>query len=127
MRNKYLIKLKLLLFSILSFGPLISQEVNLDSLVFKTGETITYKIYYNWEFVWIPAGEVQFRVTEREDHFEFIAEGRSYPSYDSFFKVRDDYISRVGKADLIPMTLEGQFLRGNTKDMIVFHSWSKGE
>lgn len=68
----------------------------------KPGEEICYKIYYNWNFVWIPAGEVIFSVKENERRFLFDVNAYSYPSYDSFFKVRDRYYSEVDKHDLLP-------------------------
>lgn len=79
-----------------------SQEDHSSYRAFNDQEEIVYRVYYNWRFVWIPAGEVKFRVKENDEYFEFVVEGRSYPSYDSFFKVRDDYVSRADKESLFP-------------------------
>ncbi len=73
-----------------------------ENQAFKDGETITYKLYYNWNFVWLSAGEVQFKVKELDDQFHFSAMGTTYKSYEWFFKVRDYYESYVDKKTLLP-------------------------
>lgn len=73
-----------------------------ENQAFKDGETITYKLYYNWNFVWLSAGEVQFKVKELDDQFHFSAVGTTYKSYEWFFKVRDYYESYVDKKTLLP-------------------------
>jgi hypothetical protein len=72
--------------------------------------------------VWIPAGEVKFSVKENQDYYEYFAEGKTYSSYDNFFKVRDYYYSRVKKSTLYPENFvrnieEGKYFR---YDSIVF-------
>ena len=37
---------------------------------FIDGETLVYKLYYNWKLVWIPAGEVKFTVREGQEYYE---------------------------------------------------------
>jgi hypothetical protein len=69
---------------------------------FRDGETLVYKIYYNWNVVWIPAGEVQFKIKENKDNFEITALGQTYKSYNSFFKVNDYYYSKFDKHSLLP-------------------------
>jgi len=76
-------------------------------------EKVTYQMYYNWNFVWVPAGEVVFEVKESNDHYEFKAEGKSLSSYDWFFKVHDIYESRVRKSDLKPVWSRRQVAEGN--------------
>lgn len=97
---------------LLCFG-LKSQDTHIKELSFQDQEQITYKIYYNWKFIWIPAGEVVFKVNEKDDHFEFSVTGYSYESYDSFFKVRDHYLSRTSKEDLLPVNFRRNILEGN--------------
>lgn len=69
---------------------------------FGAGEEITYKIYYNWNFVWLSAGEVSFRINETGQEYHFSAVGRTYPSYEWFFKVRDRFDAYVDKSTLLP-------------------------
>lgn len=70
---------------------------------FQHGETITYKLYYNWNFVWLAAGEVTFRVREKEGQYHLSAYGSTYKSYEWFYKVRDKYDTYVDKNTLLPV------------------------
>jgi hypothetical protein len=73
-----------------------------SNICFQDGEELTYKLYYNLNFVWVPAGEATFRVAESGNQFKFSAIGKSYGSYDWFFKVRDYYYTDADKATLLP-------------------------
>jgi hypothetical protein len=71
--------------------------------VFQAGESITYEISYNWGPIWVDAGLVTFS-TEREQYlgrevYHFTSTGKTYSSYDLFFKVRDYYDSWVDTSD----------------------------
>jgi Protein of unknown function (DUF3108) len=63
--------------------------------VFQAEEILTYAVYYNWNFIWIPAGEVIFKVTDKGNQYHLSAKGRTYSSYEWFFKVRDNYDTYV--------------------------------
>jgi hypothetical protein len=70
---------------------------------FLAGEELTYKVYYNWNFIWLPAGEMTFRVLDEDDQYHFQVVGETYESYDWFFKVRDYYDTWVQKDNLLPI------------------------
>ncbi len=69
---------------------------------FAGGEKINYKIYYNLNFIWIPAAEVIFEVKDLGDQFYIKTEGKTLKSYDWFFKVRDTYEVTLDKETLLP-------------------------
>jgi hypothetical protein len=71
---------------------------------FKAGEELTYKAYYNWNFVWIAAGEITFKVIDQGDKYYINAKGRTYNSYDIFFKVRDEFKVWIDKETMLPTT-----------------------
>lgn len=75
---------------------------HIKNTAFKGGEELIYKVYYNLNFVWIPAGEVAFRVKDLGSKYYITARGRSYKSYDWFFKVRDNYEVYIDKNTLLP-------------------------
>lgn len=79
-----------------------STYCNLENSSFKAGEKLVYKAYYNWQFVWVPAGEAVFQVKENKDHYEIVVTGKTYPTYDYLFKVRDYYYSKIDKKTLLP-------------------------
>lgn len=92
---------------------LYAQDTPISEVAFQDGERVVYKVYYNWKFVWVPAGEVTFTSIEKDDHYELTVDGISYESYDSFFKVRDHYVSRVSKENLIPINFRRDILEGH--------------
>lgn len=106
--SKYLYIISFIFLAILSKG-----QEPIAGYPFSDGEEIKYTIYYNWKFVWVPAGEVKFTVREEADHIRFDVTGRSFSSYDSFFKVRDYYTSIVDKETLLPIEFKRDILEGN--------------
>jgi Protein of unknown function (DUF3108) len=71
---------------------------------FQAGEELVYKIYYNLNFVWIPAGEATFKVEDEGNRYHFSATGVTYDSYEWFYKVRDYFHSYTDKQTLLPQT-----------------------
>ena len=69
---------------------------------FQSGEELVYKIFYNLNFVWIPAGEVTFKIDDIGAQYHLNATGRTYNSYEWFFKVRDNYDTYVDKNSMLP-------------------------
>ncbi len=69
---------------------------------FRAGEEIVYKLYYNWNFVWLAAGEVTFKVHDLPNQYRVTVRGRTYPSYEWFYKVTDNYESYLDKETLLP-------------------------
>lgn len=81
---------------------LIPDVCNTNNNAFQAGEKIVYKLYYNWNFVWLSAGEVTFTVNDTGESYHIAARGRTYSSYEWFFKVRDNYSSYLDKETLLP-------------------------
>jgi hypothetical protein len=80
---------------------------------FQAGEELTYKIYYNWNFVWLSAGEVTFKVMDEGEKYHFQAKGKTYDSYEWFFEARDAYDSWVDKKTLLPLYSERDIKEGD--------------
>ena len=75
---------------------------NIENTSFQAGEEIVYKVFYNWNFIWLSAGEVVFKVKDLGDQYHFSAVGRTYKSYEWFYKIRDYYDTYVDKETLLP-------------------------
>ena len=71
---------------------------------FGDGEILTYRIYYNWNFVWLSAGEVTFSVKEDDAVYHLRAEGSTYKAYEWLFKVKDSYHSVSDSESLLPIS-----------------------
>ena len=54
-------------------APLNGTVVN---STFQAGEELTYKVYYNLNFVWIAAGEVTFKIEDLGQQYHINATGR---------------------------------------------------
>ncbi len=89
---------------------------------FQNGEELTYKLYYNVNFVWVAAGEVTFSVEELSNQWHLKAVGRTYNSYDWFFKVRDYYDTYLDKNSMLPVISVRDVAEGKYKlyDKVVF-------
>ncbi len=101
MTLKYLIlSLLLLFFSVSITFPQCFKE----NTTFKTGEKLSMEISYNWGFIWINAGYVYFKIDSAnyrgKDCFKFVSYGRTYDSWDWFYKVRDLYTAYIDKENL---------------------------
>lgn len=70
---------------------------------FQHGEELCYKVYYNVNFVWVPAGELTMQVEDIGNQFHLRAVGSTYRSYDWFYTVRDYYDSYLDKNSLLPV------------------------
>ncbi|NJK94633.1 MAG: DUF3108 domain-containing protein [Bacteroidales bacterium] len=86
---------------------------------FKPGEVLNFQAFYNWGFIWIHAGEVQFRTFEKlykgEPAYHFEATGNSLKNYDWLYKVRDKFTSYVDKDNLLPRYYERNTYEGGYK------------
>jgi hypothetical protein len=93
--------------SILTF-PLAAQNgfCELRNTAFGVGETITFKVFYSLSAANIGAGEATFKTTveilNRKPVYHVVGEGKTYPFYDKFFRVRDRYETYIDTATLQP-------------------------
>ncbi|MEO0788997.1 MAG: DUF3108 domain-containing protein [Bacteroidota bacterium] len=74
----------------------------IENTTFQAGERLTYKLYYKWNFVWLAAGQVTFAVYDTGNEYHISVDGRTYSSYEWFYKVRDHYESYIDKESLLP-------------------------
>ena len=62
---------------------------------FKSGEYALYGAYYNWHFIWIQSGDVEFRadttVYKQQNTWHLKAVGKTFKAYDLLFSVRDTF------------------------------------
>ena len=79
---------------------------DIDNYPFAAGEELYYQTSYNWGFIWLNAGYVNFKI-ERNDFngkpcYKLSGNGSTFPAYDWIFKVRDRYESWADTASLKP-------------------------
>lgn len=59
-------------------------------------EKLVYTGYYNWGFIWVKAGKVEFTLTPSDKYpnaQKLVAVGSSLPSWDWIFEIRDTLVS----------------------------------
>jgi hypothetical protein len=87
-----------------------------SNFAFAEGEIVNYEVYYNWGFIWINAGYVEFKVKEGEFQnrpiYNIDAYGATYKSYDWIFKVRDHFQAYLDKESLEPLWFYQQGYEG---------------
>jgi hypothetical protein len=83
---------------------------------FQGGERLTYRIYYNWNFVWLAAGEVTFKVFDEGKQYHFQAYGETYDSYEWFYKAKHVHNSWADKTSLLPNYSEREIQEGDRKN-----------
>ena len=93
-------------FCSLSFTSKFDDTCNIRNNAFKADEEVRMKVFYSTLGMYIGAGEATFTSSlERfngKQVYHLIGEGKTYPTFDNFFKVRDRYESYVDTANLLP-------------------------
>jgi hypothetical protein len=73
---------------------------------FQAGESLTYKVYYSLARVDVAAGEATFNTyLERFNNknvYHVVADGKTFPFYDKFYRVRDRYETYIDTSTLQP-------------------------
>ena len=109
------------LFTLAYAKPVQSQCSEINH-AYQDGETIFYKVAYNWGFIWVNAGEAMFKVEKKKidgnDAYHFLANGTSLKKWDWIYRVRDTYESFIDMDALRPLrfrrkTLEGKYSVNN--------------
>lgn len=108
-----------ILFAIFSIAFFLGYDGygQVQEIPFKNGEKLNYRVSYNWEFVWVDAGKVSFEVESLEidsiHHWHFKSTGKSLPTYDWLFKVRDSFEALTNSQSFRPKLYERKTLEGN--------------
>ncbi len=109
--RRVIITVCILLLSTLTFPLHAGEEVpfcgNIHNTAFQAGESLTYKVYYALASVYVAAGEATFNTSlehfNGKDVYHVVGDGKTYPFYDKFYRVRDKYESYIDTASLQPL------------------------
>lgn len=87
---------------------------------FKSGEQLSYSVVYNWGMVWLESAHVSFSVKAatagNKPAYVFKGSGGTFPKYDWFFKVRDEFETTVDSASMRPLKFKADIAEGNKND-----------
>lgn len=77
-----------------------------DNTPFKIGETLEYKMYFNWQFIWMTAGTATMKTTAQNFHgkpsYRCSLVTRTSDKIDRYFRMRDTLMCNVSK-DYLPL------------------------
>ena len=99
----------LIVLSLALVRPVIAQTefCGITNTSFKAGESITFKVYYNLGKLYVGAGEAvftcQLEKLNGKDVYHVTGNGKTFRTYDWFFKVRDKYESFIDTATMLPL------------------------
>ncbi len=78
----------------------------LENTAFKSGERLEYKLYFNWKFVWITAGEATMTTESTtyngESAYKSLLQTSTNKRIDKYFCMRDT-LQAVVTSDLVPL------------------------
>jgi hypothetical protein len=109
------------LFALICGGALSSQiTCGLNPQSFCSGESLHYKVVYDWGPIWLESAEVNFTVKSANYNgkgcYLFNGSGSTYPKHDWFFKVRDVFETYVDSQSFRPLKFSANILEGRKKD-----------
>lgn len=108
----------------LAFSPGPAVNCGYKNVAFKSGESVTFFVFYTLAGIWVHAGNVNFTATytpfNNKPAYHVVGTGSTLPSYDWIYKVRDRYETYIDTTNLLPM----KFIRhveegGYRKDEII--------
>lgn len=96
---------------------------------FQPGESLTYKISYNWHSIWIGAGEANVSVSgdtyNNKPCYHIVGTGATYRTYDWFYRVHDKYETYVDPNTMLPLRFVRNVEEGGTtfsQNVLFYHS-----
>ena len=76
------------------------------------GEEVTYTLYYQLNFIWLPAGKARFRVDDLGDRYHITIYGETISAFEWFYEVNDYYESVIDKKTLLPISFSRDIQEG---------------
>ena len=75
---------------------MLMMPTNINAQAFQSGETLEYKLYFNWQFIWVNAGTATMTINERDYHgqkaYRCALTTRTSDKLDKYFRMRDSLI-----------------------------------
>lgn len=108
------------LFIVISFPLQAGNDFcEIRNTAFVSGEKLTFKVFYTVAGLYVAAGEASFTNTleqlNNKPVYHIVGDGKTYPFYDGFFKVRDRYESYIDTTTLQPYKFIRNIYEGGYK------------
>lgn len=97
----------------------LNGQCNYVNTTFKSGEKVTYNVFYRVGFLWFNAANAYFQTSDtvinNKKAYKFYSYGATEPNYDWIFKVRDEYFSCADIETLSPLYFSRKTSEGSYK------------
>ena len=108
------------LFIVISFPLRAGNDFcEIRNTAFVNGEKLTFKVFYTVAGLYVAAGEASFTNTleqlNNKPVYHIVGDGKTYPFYDGFFKVRDRYETYIDTNTLQPYKFIRNIYEGGYK------------
>ena len=106
--NKMRKCLPIVLFFVLSVAAKAqTNDLYLEEPVFHSGETAKFNIYFNWGFLWVHAGDIDFSVQTKKLNGETVYSlkvvGYTIKAFEKMYKIRDTFEVFVDTVNYYPV------------------------
>ena len=112
-------RLTLILLLLLISLPGVQAQCFKENRAFREGEYISYEVSYNWGPIWVDAGLVTFSIDQDKyagkPAWHLKSSGRTYKSYDFFYKVVDYYDAWIDPGTFHPYEFRRSVYEGGYK------------
>lgn len=119
-------KIRTILFALLTFfASSVMAQCPLTNTAFKSGETLTYNLYFNWKFVWVKVGTASLTTSQTKykgkDAFRSSLITGGNGKLDKFFVMRDTLLSYISN-QMVPLYFRKGATEGKhyTLDEVVY-------
>jgi hypothetical protein len=114
----------LILFSFFLNDLVFAQICRTTNITFNPDEELTYIVSYNWFIVWADVGEINIGIKNAEFNHKSVYHisgyGKTYKSWDWFFKVRDEYESYLDVQTVKPVYFKRDIQEGGYKQYTTY-------
>lgn len=101
---------------IILLGQTVRSQCTAENFAFQAGESLNYKLYFNWKFIWITAGSASLTIKDTKYQgapaYQCDLITRTNKRIDKFFVMRDTLISIVSQ-DMAPRYYRKGALEGD--------------
>lgn len=96
----------LICFCILSYRTAPALNCGFRNVAFKSGESVTFYVFYTLAGIWVHAGNVNFTANQtlfqNNPVYHVVGSGSTLSSYDWIYRVRDRYETFIDTGTLLP-------------------------
>lgn len=123
-------KLKILLLALLTMVSVGASAQAMTNTAFRSGEILTYNLYFNWKFVWIKAGNATYSTVQTryqgQNAYRASLTATTNARADKFFTIRDN-LTAYSTTNMLPLYYTKSTHEGDRRNLDeVRYSFSDG-